>query len=68
MNFQDQDFKLADYMTPAIEEGRYTITGRQDVSRPVSEIFQIHKEICIAANTRTLAGQDVFSVYPSSEQ
>lgn len=68
MDFQDQDFKLADYMKPAIEEGRYTITGRQDVSRPVSESFQIHKEICIAANTRTLAGQDVFSVYPSPEQ
>lgn len=68
MEFQDQDFKLADYMKPAIEEGRYTIIGRQDVSRPVSETFQIQKEICIAANTRTLAGQDVFSVYPSSEQ
>lgn len=68
MNFQDQDFKLADYTKPAIEEGRYTITGRQDVSRPVTETFQIHKEIRIAANTRTLAGQDVFSVYPSPEQ
>lgn len=68
MNFQDQEFKLADYMKPAIEEGRYTIIGRQDISRPVSEAFQIQKEIYISANTRTLAEQDVFSVYPSPEQ
>lgn len=68
MDFQDQDFKLADYMKPAIEEGRYTVTGRQEVARPVSETFQIQKEICITANTRTLPGQDVFSVYPSPEQ
>lgn len=68
MDFQAQDFKLADYVRPAIEEGRYTITGRQDVTRPVSETFQVQKEICIVANTRTLAGSDVFSVYPPPEQ
>lgn len=68
MNYQDQDFKLADYMAPAIEEGRYTITGRQTVTQPVSDTFQVQKEICIAANTRTLAGQDVFGVYPLPEQ
>ncbi len=68
MDFQEQDFKLADYVRPAIEEGRYTITGRQDVTKPASETFQVQKEICIAANTRALAGQDVFSVYPPPEQ
>lgn len=68
MDFQHQDFKLADDRKPAMEEGRYTITGRQTVSRPVSETFQIQKEVCVAANTRTLAGQDVFSMYPSPEQ
>ena len=68
MNFQDQDFKLADYMKPAIEEGRYTITGKQTVTLPVPDAFQIQKEICVAANMRTLADQDVFSVYPSPEQ
>lgn len=68
MNVQDQDFKLADYWKPAIEEGRYTITGRQNVSMPVSETFQIQKEIRIVANTRTLSEQDVFQRYPSLEQ
>lgn len=68
MSFTEQDFKLADYWKPAIGEGRYTITGRQDISSPVSEAFRIQKEVCIAANTRTLAEQDVFRVYPSSEQ
>lgn len=68
MDFQEQDFKLADYVRPAIEEGRYTITGRQDVTKPASETFQVKKEICIAANTRALAGQDVFGVYPPPEQ
>lgn len=68
MDFQEQDFKLADYVRPAIEEGRYTITGRQDITKPASETFQVQKEICIAANTRALAGTDVFSVYPPPEQ
>lgn len=68
MEYQEQDFKLADYMKPNIGEGRYTIIGTQKVIRPVSESFQVQKEIRIAANRRTLPAQDVFSVYPSPEQ
>lgn len=68
MNFQDQDFKLADYIKPAIGEGRYTITGKQEVFQPAADTFQVTKGICVAANTRTLAQQDVFSVYPLPEQ
>lgn len=55
-------------MKPAIEEGRYTITGRQDVSQPESDTFRVKKEVCIAANTRILLQQNVFSVYPPPEQ
>lgn len=68
MSYSEQNFKLADYVKPSIEEGKYTITGTQSVSLPVQDKFVVQKDICVAANTRTLPPNEIFSVYPAPEQ
>lgn len=47
MDFQEQDFKLADYVRPTIEEGRYTITADRMLRNLRSETFQVKRKFVL---------------------
>ncbi len=67
-SLNEKDFKIADYYKPALPEGKYTITGTQNVTSPVTEKFSITKNFYVSANSETILPDDIFSVYPLPEQ
>lgn len=64
----EKEFKLADSCVPGLEEGRYTAEGIQTVTLPQNDTFSVRKDFYVAANTETMAADEVFSVYPAPEQ
>jgi hypothetical protein len=66
----EKDFKLADYVKPPLEEGKYSAEGTQKVSlnAAVKDTFSITKDFYVTANTETISPDEIFSVYPLPEQ
>jgi hypothetical protein len=75
MNLQEhdaneKDFKIADYILPALEEGSYRAEGKQKVTlnAVAGETFSVTKNFYVAANAETISPDEIFSVYPLPEQ
>lgn len=63
----DKRFRLADYYTPSLEEGNYTIKFNQTIDSK-QQTFSTTKDFRIAVNTKILQDKAVFNVHPSPNE
>lgn len=68
MNNVEKEFKLADYVKPALEEGKYTIRGGQTVTSPQNDSFSVSRDFYVSVTDTSIDPSDIFSVYPAPEQ
>lgn len=63
----DKKFRLADYYTPSLEEGNYTIKFNQTIDSK-QQTFSTTKDFRIAVNTKILQENAVFNVHPAPNE
>ena len=68
MESSEKNFKLADSFQPVLPEGKYTIKGIQNVTKPEEEHFQVEQDFYITAESGPLINDNLFQVYPAPDQ